>query len=214
VLALGIGLGLNVLGSIAGANQRNGQIAAAHAARNNATYWRNHLKAQAKKNADYTSLKTFTKNHLSAGREYEGLQRVYGEKMKSLAFNNQAIIKKLYQSNIPQSTGTSAARMKTMQLSDAYQKLAINRATGRGAKEELNTKIESLYGWGGKLDQAQTAAWRGGNPVQFETYEDPAIAEAQMENPLISALPGLGSSLQTAGDIDNPFSGLYKLFGG
>ena len=210
---LALGIGLSVLGSIAGANQRNGQIAAAHAARNNATYWRNHLKAQAKKNADYTSLKTFTKNHLSAGREYEGLQRVYKEKMKSLAFNNQAIIEKLYQSNIPQSTGASAARIKTIQKGKVGRQLAINRATARSAKEEINTKIESLYGWGGKLDQAQTAAWRGGNPVQFETYEDPATAEAQMENPLISALPGLGSSLQTAGDIDNPFSGLYKIFG-
>mgnify|MGYP003133037696 CR=1 FL=1 len=206
---LALGIGLSVFGSVLGSIAENQKRAAAHAAENNAIYHRNHLKAHAKKNADYTSLRAFTNNHLSAGREYTGLQNVYKEKMKSLAFSNQGIIEQLYKGNTPQGTGKSAQRALVARKGAVGRKLAINRATAESAKMNFNDKVESLYGWGGKLDKAQTAAWRGGNPVQYESYLDPGATAARMQNPLISALPGLGSDLQTAGDINNPFSGLF-----
>lgn len=185
-------------------NQRNKQIAAQHAANNNAIHQQNMAKLQAKQNQNFTSLQAFRQNKLSAGREWTDMQLVYKEKLATLAFKNQEITNKLFEANVPRGTGRSAARIKTIQKGKVGRELAINRRTAESAKDSLNQGIDRLYGWGGKLDTAQTAAWRGGNPVAMSSYLDPAHAEAQMGNPLISALPGVADGLMGLSKLNDP----------
>ena len=205
-LAIGpvIGTAVGVIGAVANQNAANNATAAEYAAKNNAIYWRNGLKAQDKLNADLSSRKAFNLNFLAAGRSAASYQRQYNEKADKIAFANQEDYIKLMSSMTQADklitsggTGRSARRAASLKEKELGIRQAARAASLRSARDEQRGKLDRLYGWGGDLAKKQREAWRGGNPQETIPYEDPSTYKARMRSPWLAALEPLAGGVSS-----------------